>query len=320
MSNSKLSRIGRATLPAAALLLVASLVPAQCAPAQYSLSTGFAGGNGCSGNFFDVVAAAQVTVCSFDVHLGAGPSQTVEVWAVTGGGPYAPVVANPAAWTLLASPTVTGNGLNVATPLNLALQYTIPAGTTQGFIIRCTTSTNIDYTNGTTLGAVAAANADLTILQGQYTCTVGTTFPALTSAVRIFNGTIHYGKDNILAVGASAPGAGDLVVSLTSINPLATEGWVLLSFDTSLPTATGPFIGLVPDATTFQLLITTPLVDGLPLHFPIPSPTGSFPTIPFVLPPAFVPFPAGVTVDFATLLIAPGFTFVGTSGVIRYTF
>ena len=165
-----------------------------------------------------------------------------------------------------------------------------------------------------------ASNADLTILQGQYTCTVGATFPALTNAARIFNGTIHYTTDNILAVGPSAPGGGDLVDTRTTINRNATEGWVLLTLDTSLPVGTGPLVWIIPDASTFLLFLTTPLVDGLPLHFPVPSPTGSFPTVPFYLPAAAVPFPSGVTVDFATLLVGPGYAFVGISGVVRYTF
>ena len=314
--------LGQVWLPSVLLLLLSGLAAAQCVPAQQSLTTLYMQNNGCSGNFFDVVATRTVTICSFDVSIGVIANQAIEVWARTGGGPYAPAAGTPAAWTLLGSQMVTGTVLNTPVPLNLNLQYVIPAGTTQGFVIRNATSTNMDYTNGVTLGAVAATNADLSILTGEHTCTVGAAFPVVTTSTngRIWNGTIHYNTENILSVGASAPGAGDLVLSLTDLNPTATEGWILLSLDTSLPAGAGPLLGLVPDASTWFLFLTSPLLDGYPLHFPIPSPGGFFPTIPFYLPAPAVPFASGVTVDFAALLIGPGFTFAGNSSAVRYTF
>ncbi len=310
----------RVALIGLASCLLSALAAGQCNPGQWTLTTTYAGGNGCSGNIFDVVATNSLTFCSFDVHLGINTPQTMEVWAVTGGGPYAPVIANPAAWTLLASTTVNALGAGVPTPLNLSLNYLIPAGTTQGFIIRNVTSTNIDYTNGTTVGAVAATDPNVTILQGQYTCTIGATFPVLTNAARIFNGSMRYSTENRLSVAPTSPGGSDLSIVLTNINPSATEGWLLLSLDTLQPAGSGPLLGLVPDAITFLLFFSTPLQDGNPLHFPVPSLFGLFPNSQFYLPTGTVPFTLGMVIDFSVLLVGPGFTYVGTSGVVRVTF
>jgi hypothetical protein len=295
-----------------ALVLMCGLASAQC---TNSLTTTFAGGNGCSGNFFDVQATKNITVCSFDVHVG-GTAQLIEVYAVTGGGPYGPVSGNPAAWTLLGSATVTGV-LNTPTPLNLSLNYLIPSGTTQGFVIRDATSTSIDYTNGTTLGDPYASNADLTIFEGQYTCTVGATFPVLTSLVRVFNGTIHYSAPNVLSILQSGPGVGDLTATLTDISPTAGEGWTLITANTSHPYASGPVLGIVPDPTTWSVF-GYPYFPGNPFHFNATD-VGVFPNTPFVAGPGSLTALAGTTLDFVVLLLGPN-GYDSQSNVQRVTF
>jgi hypothetical protein len=239
--------------PSLALVLFAfamtfGSVSGQC---QNFTTTQFTGGNGCSGNFFDIQANQDVTICSFDIHVG-GAAQVIEVFAVTGGGSYVPNSGNPAAWSLLATTTVSGT-LMTPTPLNLNLSYTVPASTIQGFLIRDVTSTSIDYTNGTIVGAPFVTNADMTIFVGQYTCTIGATFPVLTSAPRIWNGTIHYSTSNRLMVSQSGPGVGDLTVSLTAIPSNASTGWTFVTGNTALQVGSGPAFGILPDATTFAI-------------------------------------------------------------------
>ena len=86
------------------------------------------------------------------------------------------------------SAMVTGAGLNMPTPVPVTLSINIPAGQTYGFYVTTTTS-GMDYTNGTALGNVLVENADLQILEG-----TGKNYPFGTSTItpREFNGTIYY--------------------------------------------------------------------------------------------------------------------------------
>ncbi len=174
-------------------VLVALLLAVACPAQQGSLTTSFAGGNGCSGNLFDVVATVDVTVCSFDVHVDPVPV-SFNVYAVTGGGSWNQpgVVSTPAAWTLLATVAVTGAGVGTPTPLNLNLGYQIPAGVTQGFAIELVnTGPVVWYTNGGSYGNPLVNNADIAILEGGGLCNT-TTGQFTPNAPRNWNGTIYY--------------------------------------------------------------------------------------------------------------------------------
>ena len=291
--------------------------PGQCGPS--SLTTFYTGGNGCSGNFFDVMAVNTVTVCSFDVNTDPGFTDTFNIWAVTGGGSYVPVSGTPAAWTLLGTATVTANAAtNAPTPLSLNLGYQIPAGTVQGFLVHNTSATRINYTNGTAVGNPIATNADMVIQEGNYTCTTGAGFPSLTSAVRMWNGTIHYSTYNILDITQSAPGVGDITVSLTSISPTAYDGYILISSNTAMPAGTGPVLGMFPDSLTFTIL-SYPYQAGNPFHFHATDP-GVFPSIPFYAGPGAVSNLAGQTIDFAALFIDGNGFYDSASNVARVAF
>lgn len=173
---------------ATALLLVCALAPAQ----SMTLTTTFANNNACYGNMFDIQATADVSLCSFDIHLSVGTA-TIEVWAVTGGGSWnqAGVMNNMAAWTMLSSTTVTGLGPGVPTPLNLALAYPIANGTTQGIYITSTINAapTMLYTNGTSPATVLASDANITVFEGAGDCSGGGFTPFTT---RNWNGNIHY--------------------------------------------------------------------------------------------------------------------------------
>lgn len=286
---------------------------AQC---NHFITTTYAAGNGCSGNFFDIQVVNNTTICSFDVHV-TGTNQLIEVWAVTGGGSYVPVSGNPAAWTLLGTAPAAG-GTGIPSPLNMNLNYTIPSGTVQGFIIRNTTSTGFQYTNGTTAGNVAFANGDITIFEGNYTCTTGTVFPVLTSLPRIWNGTIHYNKGNLLSIAQSGPGIGDLTATLADISPTGAEGWTLVTSNTGFPVNGGPMLGIMPDAVTWQIL-GYPYFPGNPFHFNAADP-GVFPNAPFIAGPGSVTGLTGLTLDFVVLLLNPGGGYDSASNVARVTF
>ncbi len=149
------------------------------------LSTTFAGGNGQNGNMFDISVLQNVTITDFDVNSYSGTGN-FEVYYKSGS--YVGSETNSAAWTLLATATnVVSNGSGVATPLNLGLNLNLTAGQTYSFYITGTNQ-SVNYTNGTLVGNVYAANTELIIYEG-----VGKSYPfGSTYSPRIWNGTIHY--------------------------------------------------------------------------------------------------------------------------------
>ncbi|MCK5942398.1 MAG: hypothetical protein KAI24_10545, partial [Planctomycetes bacterium] len=168
--------------------------------AQSPLTTTFAGGNGQAGNMFDLVAtnAAGVTIKNFDVNLDAG-TWDLEVYKLTTPGPYLPSVTNPADWTLVcAVSSVVSAGPNVPTLLPLSVEEFIPSGATQSFYVTVTNGTAINYTNGTTTGALFASNADLEFYEG-----AGMSYPFGSNFnPRVFNGNIYYDVGNTAGPGA----------------------------------------------------------------------------------------------------------------------
>lgn len=165
---------------------------AATAQTQNALSTPYGSLTACFGSMFDVVATTDITVCSFDVAMDAG-TNTVEVWAVAGGGTWNVwnVSTWPSMWTQLASVTVTSAGSTTSTPLLLNLGHAIPAGATQGFYIT-TSSPTVPWIRQAVAppgGGPVASNADLAILTGASDCSGGGFAP---SATRGWVGTIHY--------------------------------------------------------------------------------------------------------------------------------
>lgn len=123
---------------------------------------------------------------------------------------------------------------------------------------------------------------------------------------------------NVLSATTTGGGAGDLALSLTLIDPAATEGYTLVTAFTPTSIGTGPLLGIWPDALTWSIP-STPVAVGNPLHF-YTGFAGAYPSAPFLVPPgpplsAF----AGQTFDFVVVLLQPGFTYVGKSNVSRLT-
>ena len=122
--------------------------------------------------------------------------------------------------------------------------------------------------------------------------------------------------NNLLTATTTGAGTGDLYLSLGLIDPLATEGWCLVSTDATHALGTGPFFGLWPDAFTWSTLISQPMLPGNPLHFPTGI-GGVFPDTAIVLPPGALSSLAGSTWDIVGVLVGPGLTFVGRSNTAR---
>ncbi len=174
--------------------------------AAATLSTGFAGGNGAAGNMFDVtIGANPITVTGLELHLSTADGPTPDVFFYFREGTFQGFETDPAAWTLQDTATLTAAGSNAATPWDVA-DLTLEANTTYGFYLGAS-SFSMDYTDGTSVGAVAASNADLTIFEG-----VGRGNPAFEEGIftpRVWNGTIEYtlgtGEDTAVPLPAGLP-------------------------------------------------------------------------------------------------------------------
>lgn len=153
------------------------------------LTTTFAGGNGQSGNMFDIVVKSNsLTITGFDLNIsGTNPTQ-IAVYFRTG--TWVGNDTSSTGWTLADTVGVTGAGNNLASHIDVN-PFTVAAGGVTGLYITTNTITTLlNYTDGSTgsLGTVYATNADLDILVG-----VGKSYPfGNTFTPRIWNGTIDY--------------------------------------------------------------------------------------------------------------------------------
>jgi hypothetical protein len=184
------------------------------APMPGSLATLFDGGNGQSGNMFDINALETVTIDSFDIHLVAGTTDDIEVYFKPG--TFVGSEGDASAWTLLATAAgITSAGDNTPTPLGLSLGQTIAAGDTGAFYVTTTLGGTMAYTNGTTQGAIFASDANIEFLEGD-----GVVYPfAGNFSPRVFNGNILYtagdGPMTTLDVDCSMLGANSIEITVT---------------------------------------------------------------------------------------------------------
>jgi hypothetical protein len=158
-----------------------------------SLATTFAGGNGQSGNAFELLPINSLSIQSIDIHIGGTSTEDVAVYYFLGS-----VGTSPGSVSWILHETFTGvQGAGVGSPTNIQFTnpLTLPGGQVSSMVVVLTSSTNIDYTNGTTLGGILAQNNDLTIYEGwgvsygTATAPVGGTF-----SPRNWNGRIYYGS------------------------------------------------------------------------------------------------------------------------------
>jgi hypothetical protein len=178
-------------------LLAIGLAPV--AQAQ-SLTTIFASNNLQAGNMFDVIAANSLIINSFDINVGTNPAIPVEVYYRAGS--YVGHDTSAAGWTLLGTQTVTGLGNNAHTPLNIG-GLVLNAGSTTALYLTSNTSSDFQYTNGTT----DYSNADMTIVHG-----VGKSYLFASSfSPRIWNGVIYY-----TSAGTATPEPGSIALLVGS--------------------------------------------------------------------------------------------------------
>jgi len=152
------------------------------------LTTEFAENNDQSGNMFNVVTLGNaLTVTGLDLNLGQEGIQTIDVYETTGS--WVGAASTPSDWKLVASGSVDSTGINTPTLLNT--DFTLAADSTTGLYITTLGTDSMYYTDGTAVGAVAASNANLEILQG---AGVEYSFGEIFTP-RIWNGSIIYNVD-----------------------------------------------------------------------------------------------------------------------------
>ncbi|WP_343636202.1 hypothetical protein [Fluviicola sp.] len=213
-------------------------------------------GNNHRGNMFDIVATNPVTILSFD----ASPmgNTTIEIYYKVG--TWNGFANTPSAWTFIGSAPVPYTGGFSAVPVDV--NVTIPAGQTYAFYITSNTSAvSLNYSNGTAVGNVYSADANITFLEGG-----GMEYPftANTGAVyqpRVWNGNIHYALANqpgsILTwgTGETTPSLAVTPTTTTTYTASANVPGCAQSFDTleivvSIPvvTAHGPMTACAEDS------------------------------------------------------------------------
>ena len=150
-----------------------------------TLSTTFAGGNGQDGNMFTVKALHNITISYFEGNING--NGYIKIYSKSGS--FVGSEAIPANWTFVDSVNVTSAGNGVPSLLNILVNKNMIAGDTVSFYITGNGSgATVNYTNGTTQGAILSLNADLQVFQG-----IGLAYSfGSTYTPRLWNGIIHY--------------------------------------------------------------------------------------------------------------------------------
>ncbi len=153
--------------------------------ASASLATTFTADSSTQGNMFDITAINAIEVVGLSTNLPAG-DHDMEVYFRPG--THQGSEDEPLAWKPLTTVTVTSIVAGAATSIPLDRSLQIPSGRTYGLYITTTGATEMDATACTTLGAVAAPDANLKIMEG---AGVDYSFEA-TASPQIFSGTVDY--------------------------------------------------------------------------------------------------------------------------------
>jgi len=122
-----------------------------------------------------------------------------------------------------------------------------------------------------------------------------------------------------LSMTTSGGGVGDLSAEILNMPAMTSEGFTLLSFDTSGPVGLGPVFGIYPDPLTWQVA-TSPPAPTNPLHFVAPFVPGNYPLAPFTYPPGALTSFTGMSLDGQVVALDAGFNVLGATAVSRLTF
>lgn len=160
---------------------------------QMSITTTFTDGNGSAGNMFDLVLKQDhfITIDSLAVNLETSGPQFKEVSVYYKTGTFAGFENDCNAWTLVGTDNVESAGQNMPSIVDVGPIQLIGPATYSLFVVD--NSSNIDYTNGSQVGAVFVEDAYLQILEGiGRGVNVGDPCAGSIFDPRIWNGTIYY--------------------------------------------------------------------------------------------------------------------------------
>ncbi|MBA3901728.1 MAG: hypothetical protein H0X62_16250, partial [Bacteroidetes bacterium] len=175
---------------------------AQCT-ASNSLLTFYNTNNAQSGIMFDITAINCVTIRCFEANIRTGTNNW-NIYFKTG--THVGFETTAAAWTLLGSSSVSGNGDNIATYIPILVNVTINAGQRAAFYITSTNGGSMLYTNGTGVGNVLASDANINVREG-----TGKAWSFSTNYTpRQFNGRVYYNGPG--AISAPGPVSGTSTV------------------------------------------------------------------------------------------------------------
>jgi hypothetical protein len=213
-----------------------------------SLFVSLAAGNGQQGNMFDIVAQQNIEVNAFDIHLSNTITNTVEIWYKPG--TWVGFNTSNAGWTNVVTTTVVGLGNGVLTPVPLTFTVPISAGQTYGWYVTCNGGGNVNYTNGTAIGAMWASNSDLQVLQGN-----GGTYFGVTFSPRCFNGQVYYSKP-----GCTSPMTAAVlnVGAAINVTASASSGTVCAGGSTALNAGGASTYTWMPGGATGAIIAVTP--------------------------------------------------------------
>lgn len=171
---------GRNLFVPALLLSLAGLASAA------SITTTYAGGNGNSigGAVYydlDVLALGGITITGVDVNtVTSGSAVSINIY--TRSGTYSGFETSSAGWTLVSSGAGTGQGVGVATPIDVG-DFFLGSGVT-GIAIE-----NVDFKQTYSNGVNNYANSDVSLTTGSAN---NTAFSSSANSPRTWNGTIYY--------------------------------------------------------------------------------------------------------------------------------
>lgn len=155
-------------------------------PSCTSDTTTFVSNNGNDGNMFDVtIGASDVTIRRMYCNVNGAGWWKIYFRPIT----YVGNETNPGAWILIDSAFVTSAGPDVPTLIPVDIDLYAPAGSSYAFYTTGTaTGADINYTDGTTEGAVFSTNGQISILEGK-----GMSYPFSGQFTpRVWNGILEY--------------------------------------------------------------------------------------------------------------------------------
>lgn len=199
-------------------------------PSCLTDTTTFTSNNGNDGNMFDVtIGSSDVTLRRMHCNVN-GMGWWYIYYRV---GTYVGNESSAAGWILIDSAYVTSAGMDQPTLIPVDMDIYAPAGSTIAFYTTGNgTGADINYTDGTTEGAVYSSTPDISIKEGK-----GMTYPfGGLFTPRVWNGILEYcvGPTGVSQQISTIPGWSAMVMP----NPASTQAQLMITSPTVMENGT----------------------------------------------------------------------------------